>query len=170
MGNTGLYLDQYCLDHSGIRITEGPLYIALGFQPLFSQGADWLSCILTYLITYLLNPWSRVLFEKLTGSHPVKKIPGILWNPKVHYRIHRCPPSVPILSHIDPVPSHCLKIHLNINLPSTPGPSKWTLAFRFPDQNSVYTSPLSHTHHMPRPSHSFLFYHPKKYWVMSRDH
>jgi len=45
VGNTGLYLDQYYPDHPGNRITEGPLYIALGFRPLFSQGTDLL---LTY--------------------------------------------------------------------------------------------------------------------------
>jgi hypothetical protein len=110
----------------------------------------WLTYSFTYLLTYFMEKSPSWETNRFLAS---QEFPRILWNPKVHYRIHKCPPSAPILSQLDPVHASTflfLKIYLNIILPSTPGSSKWFLSFRFPHQNPVYASPLPHTCYMAR--------------------
>ena len=61
-----------------------------------------------------------------------QKIPRNLWNPKVHYRIHKCQPPAPILNQINPVhiphptsqgSTLILSSHLRLGLPSGLFPS-----------------------------------------------
>jgi hypothetical protein len=72
-----------------------------------------------------------------------------------NYHFHKSPWPVPILDLINPVlpPSHSLKIHFNIVLPSKTRSSKWTLSCRFPHLKPVYTSPLPHSCYMSHPDH-----------------
>ena len=131
---------------------------------LFTQGSLGSICTKKTILTYLLTPWSRVLLEKLTGFAANQEFHRTLWNPKVHYRTHKCPPPVPLLSQLHSVPttpSHFLKIHLNIILPSTSWSPQWSLSLRSSHQNLMHSSPFLHTCHMTYPSHSSRFYQPQ---------
>ena len=103
----------------------------------------------TYLLTYSTEHSPSWKANRFSDS---QEISDNLWNPKVHYRIHKWPPPVPVLSQINPVRAtiyHFLKTHLNIIFPSTPGSSKWSLSLRFPHETPLCTSPPPYVLHAP---------------------
>jgi hypothetical protein len=81
--------------------------------------------LLPYLFTELSPSWEDA------NCAATQELPSILRNPKIHYRVHKSPPLVRILSQIDPVhtiPSYLrpiliLSTHLCLRLPSGLFPS-----------------------------------------------
>ena len=95
----------------------------------FSLNVRYKVTLLTsYLFTYSTEHCPSSEANRFAASQEIRRI---LWNPKVHYCIHKCP--CPESDRSCPR-SHFRKIHLNIILLSTPGFSMWTLSLRFPPQ------------------------------------
>ena len=86
-----------------------------------------------------------------------QEIPRISRKPKVHYRTHKRPPPISILGPPNPVhipTSHLLEIHTNIIHPSMPMPPQWSVHLRLLHPDPIHPLLLTHTRHMPSPSHS----------------
>jgi len=101
--------------------------------------------LIIYLITYSMEKIPSWDANRFSAN---QEIMHILWNPKVHYRIHKCSPPVPILSQLDPVHTPhptswrfilILSCHQRLGLPSGLFPSG------FPT-NTLYTPLLSPSH------------------------
>ena len=115
-------------------------------------------CNFTYLLTYSMVQSPSWEANWFAASQEISR------SPKVHYRTHKRPPPVPILGQPNPVQiptSHLLEIHLNIIHPSMPRSPQWSLSLVFPQQDPIHPSLLTHTCHMPSPSHSWTLIEEK---------
>ena len=114
-------------------------------------------------ITYLIYSMLQIPSWEANWFAASQEIPRISRKQKVHYRTHKRPPPVSILGQPNPVhitTSHLLEIHPNIIHSSTTRSSQWSPSLRFPHQDPIHPPLLTHTRHMPSPSHSSRFYHP----------
>ena len=115
---------------------------------------------------YVSLSCSKFLPKKVDGFYIVKKIRSFYWTHGFITALTRARHLS--LSWARPIhsisPSHFLKIHFNITLPSTSRFSKLPVFLTSPHQNPVYTSPVLHTRHMFRPSHSSWCDCPNNIW------
>jgi len=122
----------------------------------------------TWLLTYSTeqSPWEA---NRFSAS---QEIPRILWNPKVHYLIHRCPVNCPYPepARSSPYPPHptslrsilILSSHLRLGLPSGLFPSSFA--------TKILYAPLFSPHALHAPPISlFSIWSPEQYWVSRTD-
>jgi len=114
----------------------------------------------SHLLLQLTKPTPRSRFfpEKLTVPQPVKKLTSFYRTRRFigAFKVPAIRPYPQSVQSSPCPPSHCLKFHFKIILPSTPGYSQWSLSPGFPTK-ILYTSLLSP--YMPQfsPISFFLF-------------
>jgi hypothetical protein len=103
----------------------------------------------SFILTPLLSSYSSRTSCEANLFSASQEIPRILWNPKVHYRIYKCPPPVLILSQV------ILSTHLCLGLPSGLFPSGLTTKTLYAPLLSPYV-----LHLPPISQNCSLYMHP----------
>ena len=106
--------------------------------------------------------WEANEADRFPASQDLIRIYGTRRFNSVFTKVRRL--SLSWARSIQTIPPSHLKIHSNIILPPTLGPSKWSLSLRFPHQIPVRKSSLPHTYYLPRLSHSSRFDHRNSIW------
>jgi hypothetical protein len=83
---------------------------------------QWAVNSTSFYTNWLTNFMELRLPCEAANCAATQRLHSILWNPKVHYSVHKSPSVVPILSQIDPVhtipPISILSTHICLGLPS----------------------------------------------------
>jgi hypothetical protein len=83
--------------------------------------------------TYQTNSMEQGPSWETNSFSASQQVPLLLWNPNVHYRVHKSLSLVHILSQMDPVltfPPNIPKVHSNVIFISTCKFSEWPFSFK----------------------------------------
>jgi hypothetical protein len=94
------------------------------------QSFNWFAVFPSAVVTIPTYSMKQSPSSEASLFEASQEIPRLLWTPNVHYRIHNCPPSVPILSQLNPVHTPVSEDRLNMIHPSMPGSLQWSLHMR----------------------------------------
>ena len=137
-----MYVSRSRYEHILVRTGRTPSIFHLRIRRRQAVQYSHSVVLLTYLLTYSLTPWSRVLLEKVTGSHLAKIFPAKCGE----YLSLSWPTSI---QSMPPHPTSwrsflILTSHLRLGLASGHFPSCF-------QTKTQYTS-IPHTYYMPIPS------------------
>ena len=143
-----------------VMVPLSPVLTGITFVFTFNMGFVCIDLyfLASFLFTFIIiiirmwMDWDGWATNRFSAG---QEIPRILWNPEFHYRIHTCPPSVVILSQLDPfhTPTSHWRSSLILSFHLRQGLSSGLFPSGIPTK-TIYTC------YMLRPSNFFPFYHP----------